>query len=69
MNVEEKEEFIILLLLENNCYNNIQFADYIKDNYDINKFNSRYKELLDKFFNDYALKIKQRNLIKNVAAK
>ena len=55
MNSEEKEEFIILLLLENNCYNNIQFSDYIKNNYDIEKFNKRYAILLDKFFNDYAL--------------
>ena len=51
----EAEEFIILLLLENNCFNNIQFSDYIKKYYDVNKFNSRYMELLDSFLNEYAL--------------
>lgn len=50
----EKEEFIILLLLENNCFNNIRFADYIEDKYDSNKINKRYRELLDNFLNEYA---------------
>ena len=51
----EAEEFIILLLLENNCFNNIQFSDYIKKYYDVNKFKCRYMELLDSFLNEYAL--------------
>jgi len=55
MGSKEKEEFIVMLLLENNCFNNISFADYIKDNYDLKKFNKRYKELLDDFLNEYAL--------------
>lgn len=55
MGSREKEEFIIMLLLENNCFNNIRFSDYLKDNYDIKKFNERYKELLDNFLNEYAL--------------
>ena len=67
MSFREREEFIVLLLIENNCYNNIQFADYIKDKYDVSKFNNRYKELLDKFFNDYALN-KTEKSDENVAA-
>ena len=55
MDSREKEEFIILLLLENNAYNNIQFSDYLKDKYDISKFNKRYMELLDNFLKEYAL--------------
>lgn len=55
MDSREKEEFIILLLLENNAYNNIQFSDYLKDKYDISKFNKRYMELLDDFLKEYAL--------------
>ena len=51
----EAEEFIIMLLLENNCFNNIRFSDYLKDNYNTKKFNERYKELLDNFLNEYAL--------------
>ena len=44
-----------MLLIENNCFNNIKFADYVKKYYDVNKFNNRYMELLDKFLNKYAL--------------
>ena len=55
MGANDRQEFIILLLLENNCFNNLQFSDYLKDNYDIKKFNERYKELLDNFLNEYAL--------------
>lgn len=67
MSSSEREEFTILLLLENNCYNNMRFANYIEDNYNLDKFNKRYKELLDKFFNDYALN-KTEKSDKNVAA-
>ena len=52
---ERLQEFITLLLLENNCFNDIKFSDYISDNYDIKKINNRYKELLDDFLNEYAL--------------
>lgn len=55
MDSKEKEEFIIMLLIKNNCFNNIQFSDYVKDNYDTKRFNKRYRELLDNFLNDYAL--------------
>lgn len=67
MSFREREEFIVLLLIENNCYNSIQFADYIKNKYDVSKFNNRYRELLDKFFNDYALN-KTEKSDENVAA-
>lgn len=55
MSSREKEEFIIMLLIENNCYNNIKFSDYIKKHYNIDKFNNKYMELLDNFLNEYAL--------------
>ena len=55
MSSKEKEEFIILLLLENNAYNNIHFADYLNDKYDTSKINKRYMELLDSFLKEYAL--------------
>ena len=55
MNSNEREEFIILLLIENNCYNNIKFSDYIKYKYNTVEFNKRYMELLDKFMKPYAL--------------
>jgi hypothetical protein len=55
MGSREKEEFIILLLLENNCFNNIRFADYIENKYDSDRINKRYRELLDDFLNEYAL--------------
>ena len=55
MGSREKEEFIIMLLIENNCFNNIKFSDYIKKHYNIDKFNNRYMELLDNFLNEYAL--------------
>ena len=55
MDSREKEEFIILLLLETNCFNNMQLSKYVKDNYNIGKINARYRKLLDDFLNDYAL--------------
>ena len=55
MGSREKEEFIILLLLENNCFNNISFADYIENKYNSDRINKRYRELLDDFLNEYAL--------------
>jgi hypothetical protein len=55
METTEETEFIVLLLIENNCYNNIMFSDYIDKHYDTKKINERYRELLDKFLNKYAL--------------
>ena len=52
---ERLQEFIALLLIENSCFNDLKFSDYIKDNYNTKKFNNRYKELLDDFLNEYAL--------------
>jgi len=52
---ERLQEFITMLLIENNCFNDIRFSDYIENNYDTKKFNKRYMELLDDFLKDYAL--------------
>ena len=53
----EREEFIIMLLIENQCKSGIsnELYSYISDNYDISAFNNRYRELLDKFLSNYAL--------------
>ena len=55
MGANDKQEFIILLLLENNCFNNLKFSDYLDKNYDTKKINGRYRELLDEFLKPYAL--------------
>lgn len=52
---ERLQEFITMLLIENNCFNDLNFNDYLKNNYNLNKFNKRYIELLDDFLKDYAL--------------
>lgn len=51
----DREEFIILLLLENLSTRNSDFNEFLCKNYDTNEINRRYKELLDNFLNDYAL--------------
>ena len=55
MGSRDREEFIILLLLENNCFNNTRFSHYVEDKYDTKEINKRYKELLDEFLKPYAL--------------
>ena len=53
----EREEFIIMLLIENQCKSGIsnELYSYISDNYDTSAFNYRYRELLDKFLSNYAM--------------
>jgi len=55
MGSNDRQEFIIMLLIENNCNHNEEFCNYFKKHYNIDKFNERYKELLDEFLNKYAL--------------
>lgn len=55
MTEEEKSDFIIMLLIENLSYNDENFSNHLLKHYNIAKINSRYRELLDKFLNDYAL--------------
>ena len=55
MTQEEKLEFIIMLHIEKLAMVNEDFAEHLDVNYDVNKFNKRYRRLLDKFLNDYAL--------------
>ena len=58
MGANDKQEFIIMLLIENRSYcskDGGTFYDYLKEHYDLNKFNERYMELLDKFMKSYAL--------------
>ena len=51
----EVEEFTIMLLLENLARKNKDFLNYLYDKYDAKVFNNRYRELLDKFLEPYAL--------------
>ena len=47
-----------MLLIENRSYysdDERTFYNFLKDNYDLNKFNERYMELLDEFMKPYAL--------------
>lgn len=47
-------EFITMLLIENKTISDKEFYSYMKENYNIKKFNNRYKELLDDFLKEYA---------------
>ena len=58
MIVEEMQELIILLLLENRSLQDNkgpEFSQYLERKCNLNILNRRYKELLDKFINNYAL--------------
>lgn len=60
MKENELLEFVILLLIENRSLRGYslkedKFNEYIDRYSNINKINKRYKQLLDKFLNDYAL--------------
>lgn len=48
-------EFVTMLLIENRCNKEDKFYGYIEKNTNVEVFNKRYKQLLDKFLNDYAL--------------
>ena len=51
----EVEEFTVMLLLENLAHRDKDFLNYMYNNYEAKAFNARYKELLDKFLEPYAL--------------
>lgn len=58
MGSNDRQEFIIMLLIENRSYcsnDNGAFYEYLKEHYDLSKFNERYRELLDNFMKPYAL--------------
>ena len=59
----EREEFIIMLLLENRCLKREgeNFHSYLSRHCDIETFNARYKELLDKFLTNYALNTTEKS--------
>ncbi|MBO6243918.1 MAG: hypothetical protein J6O41_05065 [Clostridia bacterium] len=44
-----------MLHLEQLAKANKEFADYLDEYYDVDRFNARYIELLDDFLNPYAL--------------
>ena len=55
MVIERMNEFILMLNIERLASKNKDFYKYLEKYYDLDKFNDRYKELLDEFLNDYAL--------------
>ena len=58
MGANDRQEFIIMLLIENRSYCSKDeriFYDYLKEHYDLNKFNERYMKILDDFMKTYAL--------------
>ena len=58
MGANDRQEFIIMLLIENRSYcskDGRAFYEHLKEHYDIDKFNERYMELLDDFMKPYAL--------------
>lgn len=48
-------ELILMLLLEKKAFEHADFYEYLREYYDIDEFNDRYRELLDDFLNRYAL--------------
>lgn len=63
MTLDEILEFISMLLIENRCLHNegANFHSYISKKCDIQTFNARYKELLDKFLINYALNTTEKS--------
>ena len=58
MGANDRQEFIIMLLIENRSLlpnDDKIFFNYLKERYDLDKFNERYMELLDEFMKPYAL--------------
>jgi hypothetical protein len=55
MEIEELIEFIGMLLVENKCNKDAEFHKYFVIHSNKDTFNNRYKVLLDKYINIYAL--------------
>ena len=55
MGANDKQELIILLLLETRFHDREDYHEMFKKEYNCNKINERFNELLDKFLNEYAL--------------
>lgn len=55
MGANDKQELIILLLLETKFHDREEYHEMFKKEYNCDKINDRFNELLDKFLNEYAL--------------
>ena len=58
MGSNDKQELIIMLLIENRVLSDSprdEFYEFLNKNYNLEAFNKRYMELLVKFLNEYAL--------------
>lgn len=63
LSFDEREEFMLMLLLENRSLKEDwnDFNSYLSKKCDINTFNKRYGELLDKFLTNYALNTTEKS--------
>ena len=55
MKENELLELVAMLLIENRCNKGDEFYKYVEINTNIEICNKRYRQLLDKFLNNYAL--------------
>ena len=55
MGANDKQELIILLLLEARFHDREDYYEMFGREYNCDKINDRFNELLDKFLNEYAL--------------
>ena len=55
MGSNDKQELIILLLLETKFHDREEYHEMFRKEYNCDKMNDRFNELLDKFLNEYAL--------------
>ena len=55
MGANDKQELIILLLLETKFHDREDYHEMFKKEYNCDKINDRFNELLDEFLNEYAL--------------
>ena len=55
MGSNDRQELIILLLLETKFHDREEYHEMFKKEYNCDKINDRFNELLDEFLNKYAL--------------
>ena len=55
MGSNDRQELIILLLLETKFHDSEDYHEMFKKEYNCDKINNRFNELLDEFLNEYAL--------------
>ena len=65
MGANDKQELIILLLLETRFHDRDDYHEMFKKEYNCDKINDRFNELLDKFYNiNFGKKDNKKELLK-----